>query len=293
MVKPMVTVPADDATREARELMVAIGRRMYEAGYIAGTDGNVSVRLPNGHILTTPAGVAKGALAPADLVVTDQDGHPVGPGRPSSELKLHVAVYRLRPDVVAIVHAHPRAAVAHSLAGISLAPTVLPETVFTLGEIASADYDTPGTTTLAEGVAAVLRCHDAVVMERHGTVTLGRSLLEAYHRLESLEHTAQTLYMARTLGPFAPLPAAEVERLHEIAERSGARWPFRVDERCANAQTCERRCRPGTPARDARPVAPAGESSAPQGEESRAGSLDRGEQELVAEVVRRVLARLA
>lgn len=219
--------------RQHRADVVAVCRRMYERGYIAGLDGNVSVRLSERRILATPAGAAKGDLDPAALVVTDVDGNVLGDGgAPSSELRVHLAAYRLRPDVHAVVHAHPKAAVAHSLAGVSLAPTVIPETVFTLGTITTTEYGTPGTTALAQQMEDALRCHDAVLMERHGTVTLGADLAQAYHRLESLEHTAQILYMARMLGPVQPLPTGEVDKLFQLAEQAGIRWPFRTDAAC-------------------------------------------------------------
>ncbi len=219
--------------RQLRLDMVEIGRRMYERGYIAGTDGNLSVRLGDGRFLATPSGVAKGQLESTDLVVTDEQGELVaGSGRPSSELKVHLTAYALRPEIGAVVHAHPQAAVAFTLAGISLAPTFIPETVLTLGTIAASDYETPGTPSLADKMAEVLRCHDAITMARHGTITLGKDLLQAYHRLESLEHTAVTLYMARTLGGVDPLPNQEVERLFELAERIGISYPERTNPSC-------------------------------------------------------------
>lgn len=235
-------MPADSpdrprkSERQHRHDVVAVCRRMYERGYIAALDGNVSVRLSDRRVLATPAGAAKGSLDPEDLVVTDLDGRALGGGgRPSSELRVHLAAYRLRPEVQSVVHAHPPAAVAHSLAGVSLAPTVIPETVLTLGTIAGTDYDTPGTPELARRMEDALRCHDAILMERHGTVTLGEDVWQAYHRLESLEHTAKILYMARTLGPVEPLPAEEVERLYTLAEQAGIRWPFRAEAACRRA----------------------------------------------------------
>lgn len=225
--------------RQHRFDVVEICRRMYERGYIAGTDGNVSVRLGASRILATPSGAPKGAMEPDALVVTDLDGRLVaGTGRPSSELRVHLAAYRARPDVHAVVHAHPQAAVAHTIAGLSLGETVIPETVFTLGRIADAEYETPGTDDLAERMAATLRCHDAILMERHGSVTLGADVFEAYYRLESLEHTARILYMARTLGHVEPLPQGEVERLYGLAEKAGIRWRFREDGSCPMAGRC-------------------------------------------------------
>ncbi len=226
--------------RQHRQELVAVCRRMYERGYIAGLDGNASVRLGERRILATPAGRPKGELDLDDLVVTDPEGRPLhGSGTPSSELRVHLAAYRLRPEVQAVVHAHPPYALAHSLAGVSLAPHVVPETVATLGRIADTDYGTPGTPELAQRMEDALRCHDAVLMERHGTVTLGVDLSQAYYRLEALEHTARILYLARTLGPVEPLPADEVERLYALAEKAGIRWPFRSEAACrASCASC-------------------------------------------------------
>lgn len=266
--------------RELRQLMVEIGRRMYDRGYIAGCDGNLSVRLDGDRILATPAGAPKGFLETADLVITDLEGRQVeGPGRPSSELQVHLVAYRIRGDVGAVVHAHPKAAVAHSLAGCRLDETVIPETVFTLGTIAGADYGTPGTRDLAERMEQTIRCHDAIVMERHGTLTLGRDLLQAYLRLESLEHTAQILVMARTLGSVQPLPSSEVENLYRMAEQAGLSWPFRTDPACRRAGCSQSTGSCGT-------HIDSGQHAGPEHD----GHDDQ--EELVAELVRQVLGRL-
>lgn len=195
-------------------LMIEVGRRLWEREYISGTGGNFSVRLDENHILSTPAGLAKGRLTPDDLVVTDLAGTQVsGHRKPSSELRIHLASYRLRADVNAVVHAHPKTVVAHSLASINLMFTALPETVVALGIIQSVPYETPGTTELALRMESALAEHDAIVMERHGAVTLGRTLGEAYDRMETLEHAAQTLYLAETLGTIEALPDDEIDRL--------------------------------------------------------------------------------
>ena len=250
--------------RQQRADVVEICRRMYARGYIAGTDGNVSVRLGRDRVLATPAGSAKAYLQEADLVITDLDGRVLGgaTGRPSSELLVHLAAYRERDDVNAVVHAHPPAAVAHSLAGVSLADTIVPETTLTLGAVATVPYDAPGTVDLAARVQEALRCYDVLVMARHGSVSLGGDLFQAYYRLESLEHTARTLILARSLGRVEPLPPAEVERLFDNAAASGIRWRFREDEACRAKGTCAARSGGGE------------------------------DEEVKREVVRRVLARL-
>ena len=199
--------------------MIEIGRRLWEREYISGTGGNFSARLDDKHILSTPAGLAKGRLAPDDLVVTDLEGNLIsGRHRPSSELRIHLASYRLRPKVHAVVHAHPKTVVAHSLASINVMFTALPETVVALGMIRSVPYETPGSSALAQKMEGALADHNAIVMERHGAITLGRNLFEAFNRMETLEHAAQTLYLAQTLGTIKALPDDEIDRLLDLAK---------------------------------------------------------------------------
>ncbi len=251
---------------ELRADIVEVCRRMYQRGYVSAMDGNVSARLGPDRLLATPAGAAKGYLKAEELVVIDGLGRPVaGRGKPSSEIKVHLAAYRVRPEVGAVVHAHPPATVAHSIAGISLAQCIVPESVLTLGAIASAAYAPPGSHTLAEAVEAQLRCFDALVMDRHGSVTLGGDVFEAYYRLEALEHTALTSLYARRLGPVRPLPADEVERLYAIAEAAGVQWKFRS---CAGCNVC---------------------AAATQS----AGAAPSAEDELVARVLQRLADKLA
>jgi L-fuculose-phosphate aldolase len=162
--------------------------------------------------------LAKGRLTPNDLVVTDLEGTVVqGSHQPSSELRIHLAAYRLRPEIGAVVHAHPKTIVALSLASIDVMFTALPETVVALGLIGSAPYETPGSSALASVMESALENHDAIVMERHGAITLGRNLFEAYDRMETLEHAAQTLYLAQSLGSIEALPDDEIERLLALA----------------------------------------------------------------------------
>ncbi len=204
---------------DLEDVMIEIGRRLWEREYVSGTGGNFSVRLDDNHILSTPAGLAKGRLTPDDLVVTDLEGEMIsGRLRPSSELRIHLASYRLRPEVHAVVHAHPKTVVAHSLASINVMFTALPETVAALGMIRSVPYETPGSAALALKMEGALANHNAIVMERHGAITLGRTLLEAYDRMETLEHAAQTLYLAQTLGTIEALPDDEIDRLLNLAK---------------------------------------------------------------------------
>jgi L-fuculose-phosphate aldolase len=202
-----------DRHRLALEI-VEICSWMYQKGFIASTEGNVSACLDSDRLLVTPRGAHKGLLRPEQLVVTDLTGRQIsGDLPPSSELPLHLLVYRKRPDVMGVVHAHPTMAIVCSLAGISFDDGVIPEVITSLGGIPIAPYATPGTDEAAEVIGPFIQQFDAIVLARHGSVTLGRDLREAYSRLEMLEHTAQILVLSRLLGPLSPLPRDEVARL--------------------------------------------------------------------------------
>ena len=200
-----------------RRDIVRVCRLMYDRGLIAATDGNVSARLGEGLLLTTPTGVPKGLLVEEDLVVTDLDGRVVaagaGGGRPSAEMRLHLEVYRQRPDVGAVVHAHPPVTTALTVAGVSLAPCVIPETLVNLGTIVTTAYATPTSAQGPEVVRDLVGTHDALVLDRHGAVTVGRGPLDAYGKMEKVENTAVVLATARQLGRVQILPLDEIRRL--------------------------------------------------------------------------------
>ena len=204
-----------------REECVRTCRRMYDRGLIAAADGNLSVRLGNQHLLVTPGGVHKGFLEPSELIRTDLDGRPGRGerGRPTSELALHTAVYRDRPDVGAVIHAHPPIAVACSVAGVDFDEVLVPEVVFGLGRIATVPYTTPTTDDVPAAAVPYLREHDGLILARHGSLTVGPDLMTAFVRLETIEQTARITWLARTLGSVRPLPADEVTRLQHLAGR--------------------------------------------------------------------------
>lgn len=261
-----------DEEQRLRAELVELGRRAYERGYLSGTDGNLSVRLGADRMITTPSGVGKGTLAPDDLILCDMDGTPVdrSGARPSSEVRMHLLVYRARGDVRAALHAHPAHAVALSLAGISLAECLLPEPALALGPIPTAPYATPTTEDVPASIRDLLPYgYNALVLARHGTLTLGRSLEEAYLRLETLEHTARVTLLARTVGPLEPLPRAEVDRIESIARALGIARP---DESCGACGACGQ---------------PEG-SRAAEGP----GTTDRSREHLVATIAEAVLRRL-
>ena len=188
------------------------GRRLAERGLIAGAEGNISARCGL-HLLVTPAGRPKGALEPADLVEVDGQGNPRGPGVPSSELGLHLVVLAARPDVGAVVHAHPPAATGFAAAGLPLDEDVLPELLAQFGSVPLVPYGTPGSPELGERVRPYVAGHDALLLANHGAVTFGAEVEEAERRMESLEQGARILLAARLLGGARRLPPIEVEKL--------------------------------------------------------------------------------
>lgn len=187
----------------ARASIVEICKLMHQRGYIAAGDGNVSARIGDRRLLVTPSGARKAFLQAEDLVVCDLEGRPMRgeSGRPSSELLMHTAIYQECPDVRAIVHAHPPAAIAHTIAGLSLASPLMPEAFCTLGEVLTIPYTTPTTAEVPAALRVPMRTHVAVIMERHGSITVGDTLARAYDRLEVLEHTARISLMANALAP--------------------------------------------------------------------------------------------
>lgn len=210
----------------AKEQIVQVSHWLHQRGFIGGMDGNISVRLGN-RLVCTPSGVNKGFLASRDLVVTDLAGSVIsGNGRPSSELEMHLEVYRQRADVQAVVHAHPPHCVACTLCGITLTQPIVPELAYTLGAVPTAAYATPGTPEVAASIAPFVAGSQAVLLERHGTLTVGCDLMEAYNRLEGLEHAAHILFLARNLGQLTPLSDQQVQRLRRSVESRGLPWRY-------------------------------------------------------------------
>ncbi|MCO4768436.1 MAG: class II aldolase/adducin family protein [Deltaproteobacteria bacterium] len=200
-----------------REELIRFSRLCYERRLLVAMDGNLSVRLSDELVLCTKAGCHKGFLTDADLVVVDMDGRKVrGAGSPTSEMAMHLAAYRTRPDIEAVVHAHPPMCVAFTVAGVSMARCVLPEVVLTLGSIPTLPYETTGTSELADLVGTSFANHDAVMMDRHGAVCAGTSLLDAFCKLETMEHTAQIMKWARDLGAMQTLDPAEAVKLRSM-----------------------------------------------------------------------------
>jgi L-fuculose-phosphate aldolase len=211
-----------------REDLIWVCRQLDRKGLIAATDGNVSCRLGKKSLLVTPAGACKAELQPADLLVTDLEGLVLrGPGAASSELRMHLLVYAERIDVRAAVHAHPPLLTAFTLAGLPFLAETLPEVWLNIGAVATAPYATPSTEDVPAAIAPFIGSHQAVLLERHGSLTLGKDLREAYFRLEKLEHAAHVLLYARLLGERMPqpLPQEELAKLSRMVKTQDASKP--------------------------------------------------------------------
>ena len=211
---------------QLRADIVEIGRRLYARGYTASNDGNISVRLDGERLLMTPKSVCKGFMAPEMMCITDLDGRKLAGDRdPSSEMKMHLEVYRQRPDVNAVVHAHPPIATGFAVAGIPLDRAVLAEVVTTLGSVPIAEYATPSTNELPEAVRKYVKAHDGMLLANHGALTIGSDLHSAYYKMETIEHFAKISLVARLLGGERLLSREEVSRLQGLRGMYGIAAP--------------------------------------------------------------------
>jgi L-fuculose-phosphate aldolase len=206
---------------DGHEQICEVGRRMYVRGMVAANDGNISVRLDDGNILTTPTGVCKGFMTPEMMAVVDREGRPRDERKPSTEILMHLFIYRERPEVNAVVHAHPIYATSFATAGLSLENCVAAEIIATLGSIPLAQYGTPSTPELAESLRPHIHHADAILLANHGVVAMGANLWEAYFRLERVEHYAHIITVARQLGGEKLLPQEEVEKLFALRGKYG------------------------------------------------------------------------
>src|SRR6188472_75492 len=211
---------------QLRAEIVEAGRRMYSRGYVASNDGNISARLGDSRLITTPKSVSKGFMTPDMMVIVDYDGKKVSGDRdPSSELPMHLEIYRNRPDINAVVHAHPPLATGFAVAGIPLTRAVLAEVVTTLGSIPIAEYGTPSTAELPEAVRKYIKAHDGMLLANHGAVTCGPNVMAAYYKMETIEHFAKISLVARLLGGENLISREEVERLQGLRGMYGIAAP--------------------------------------------------------------------
>ena len=202
--------------------LVRFGQMLHAQGFVAATDGNLSVRLDSRRVMTTPTGFSKGMLQPEDMVIVDlQGGKLSGANKPTSEIDMHLTIYRMRPDVGAVVHAHPCTATGFASAGIALDKPLCSEIVVTLGSVPLAPYATTGTMELSESLAPFIPDHNAILMANHGVVTYGADLAQAFMRMEAVEHYAKVVLAVRQLGTAQTLDPSELEKLAAIRARYG------------------------------------------------------------------------
>jgi L-fuculose-phosphate aldolase len=210
--------------REHREDIIQIGRLVFQKGWVAANDGNISVRMDAGRILATPTGVCKGMMHPDDLIVVDMQGNKIfGRGERTSEIAMHLKIYEMRPEIKAVVHAHPPVATGFAAAGKSLNLGLLPEVVIGLGCVPLADYGLPGTPELTEPMLPLIPKYDAVLMANHGAVCYGEDVYKAYFRMETMEHFARITLVAELLGGAKVLPRQEVDKLLDSRTRYGVK----------------------------------------------------------------------
>src|SRR6476469_8624874 len=205
----------------ARRDLLTICHLMYERSYVVSSDGNVSVRLDDGRILATPTMTCKGRMTDELIAITDLSGKSLNERRASSELAMHLLIYRERPDIKAVCHAHPPHGTAFAVAGLAIDKPILSEVVLTLGCVPLTDYGTPSTNELTEHMKPYVAHHNALLMANHGAVAYGEDLWQAWDRLETLEHTAKIAILAKALGGANDLPQEAISKLIEIREKAG------------------------------------------------------------------------
>jgi L-fuculose-phosphate aldolase len=209
---------------EIKKMMCDVGKRIYDRNMVAANDGNISVKLNDNEFLCTPTGVSKGFMTPEFICKVDAQGKVLQANkgfRPSSEIKMHMRVYAKRPDVGAVVHAHPTFATSFAIAGIPLTQPIMPEAVIALGCVPIAPYGTPSTMEIPDAVEPYLEHFDAVLLESHGALTWSTDLMAAYMKMESVEFYAELLYKSKMLGGPKEFDKDQVQRLYEIRRQMG------------------------------------------------------------------------
>ena len=229
---------------EIKKQICEIGKRIYDKGMVAANDGNISVKISENTFLCTPTGVSKGFMTPDYICKVDAEGKVIqaNPGfKPSSEIKMHMRVYKERPDVNSVVHAHPLYATGFAIAGIPLTQPIMPEAVIALGCVPIAEYGTPSTDEIPNAVAKYLQNYDAVLLENHGALTFSDSLLNAYHKMESVEFYARLLYISKQLGGPKELSSDQIDKLYDIRRQFGLKGKHPADM-CLNNKAGHSSC---------------------------------------------------
>lgn len=208
--------------REYRQDIIEIGRLVYQKGWVAANDGNISLRLDKERLLCTPTGVSKGMMQPDDLIIVDMQGKKIsGQKEATSEIAMHLTVYNIRPEINAVLHAHPPVATGYATAGKPLNQALLPEVIIGLGCVPLAGYGLPGTPELSEPIIPYIPKYDAILMGNHGAICYGQDVYKALFRMETVEHFARIALVAELLGGAKVLPRLEVQKLIDARQRYG------------------------------------------------------------------------
>lgn len=230
---------------EIKKELCEIGRRIYTNGFVAANDGNFSVKVNDNEFYCTPTGVSKGFMTPDMILKVDGKGNLLEQNakyKPSSEFKMHLAVYQERPDVNAVVHAHPPIATAHAVCGLPLDSMIMPEVIIFLGEVPLTKYGTPSTMEIPDAVRESFKTHDAVLLQNHGALSVGVDLTQAYFRMETLEYWAKVSLYARQLGGAEELTCDQIEKLIQIRKNMNLPGKHPGCKKCENNGTSKCHC---------------------------------------------------
>jgi L-fuculose-phosphate aldolase len=219
--------------KEYRQDIVDVGKLVYQKGWVAANDGNISIRLEHNRILCTCTGISKGMMTPDDLIICDLDGNKLeGSRERTTEIAMHLTIYQMRPDIFSVVHAHPPVATGFAVAGRGLTQALLPEVVIGLGCVPLAEYGLPGTPALTEGMLPYIPKYDAILMGNHGCVSYGEDVYKAFFKMETVEHFARISLVAELLGGPKILPKEEVDKLLDSRTRYGVKSRASLEPGC-------------------------------------------------------------
>lgn len=229
---------------EIKKAICEVGHKLYDHGFVAANDGNISVKVSNNEFYCTPTGVSKGALTPDMIIKIDGTGKKLeGKLNPSSEIKMHLRVYQERPDVGAVVHAHPPVATAFTVAGVPLDQYILPEAILTMGAVPTCDYGTPSTMEIPDSLAPYIQNNDAFLLKNHGALTVGNTLTKAFFLMEEVEFNAKICKYARELGNVEEIPCEQLEKLMELRKKMQIPGRHPGCKTCKNLGTENCRCK--------------------------------------------------
>ncbi len=229
---------------EIKKQICEAGHKLYSRGFVAANDGNISVKVNDNEYYCTPTGVSKGDLTPDMIIRIDGKGNKLeGKLNPSSEIKMHLRVYQERPDVMAVVHAHPPVATAFTVAGVELDQYILPEAVLTIGNVPTCEYGTPSTMEIPDSLNPYLQKHDAFLLKNHGALTVGCNLQKALFTMEEVEFNAVICKHARELGNVEEIPCEQLEKLMELRKKMQIPGRHPGCKKCKNLGTENCRCK--------------------------------------------------